>query len=322
MPARGVAHNFLRAMACLQLAIQLYPDTLLGTYRVHMKTACNITHNFHYLSGRGDPWMGAGYYSTYNCFRQHAWLDAFYTALRGRIRTKDWYVIDIGGNLGQEPILAAMHHFHTYTFEPFPENVESLNFNAAMNCAHERVTAIVKGTSSSVGTLCFKEKSSARIRVSHAGTSVKMGKRLAATAKCRLLLNLTTLDIELTESFDAQRKPLLLKIDNEGSELATLQGASTLLATQPPLVVIFESITRLGTYKPCVALLHEHGYSVFSVSASDSYFAPGETPIHAGFKEQVKTAASLDVYAVHMPTLRTRPEFSKLLGDMPFPGVI
>ena len=30
-------------------------------------------------------------------------------------------------------ILAAMHHFHTYTFEPFPENVESLNFNAAMN---------------------------------------------------------------------------------------------------------------------------------------------------------------------------------------------
>ena len=120
-------------MACLQLANQLYPDALLGTYRVHMKTACNITHNFHYLSGRGDTWIGTGYYSTYNCFRQHAWLDAFYTALRGRIRTKDWYVIDVGGNLGQEPILAAMHHFHTYTFEPFPENVESLNFNAAMN---------------------------------------------------------------------------------------------------------------------------------------------------------------------------------------------
>ena len=171
-----------------------------------------------------------------------------------------------------------------------------------------------------MGTLCFKEKSNARI--SHAATSVQMGKRLAATANCRLLLNLTTLDIELTESFDAKRKPLLLKIDNEGSELATLQGASTLLATQPPLIVIFESITGLGTYKPCVALLHEHGYSVFSVSASDSYFAPGETPIHAGFKEQVKTAVSLDVYAVHMPTLRTQPALSGLLGDMPSSGVI
>merc|ERR1712194_493140 len=75
----------------------------------------------------------------YNCFRQHAGLDAFYTALRGRIRTKDWYVIDVGGNLGQEPNTcghAPLPHIH---IRAVPGECGELELQCSHE-PHERVT--------------------------------------------------------------------------------------------------------------------------------------------------------------------------------------
>jgi hypothetical protein len=125
----------------------------------------------------------------------------------------------VGGNLGQEPIIAGLHGLKTFTFEPFPVNVASLEFNSMLNCAHDYVTIIGQGTSDVPGTTCFTDSPSSTI--SFAGTSVKRTSPRAGAGGARrsvdkqTCLDLTTLDAELEHSFDADRRPLLLKIDNE-----------------------------------------------------------------------------------------------------------
>lgn len=141
-----------------------------------------------------------------------------------RVSHKCRYVLDVGGNLGQEPIIAGQHGLRTFTFEPFPSNVASLEFNSMLNCVHHHVKITGQATSDTPGVMCFDKPPSSTI--SNAGTPVKRssldaGSRGGAPApsasarSTRLCLNLTTLDVELERSFDPDRRPLLLKIDNE-----------------------------------------------------------------------------------------------------------
>ena len=78
-------------------------------------------------------------------------------------------------------------------------------------------------------------------------------------------MNITTLDATLT----TDERPLILKLDNEGSEVATLRGARRLLAERPPLVIILEWIPGyLQDATELVALLSD--YDLFPLARHDS----------------------------------------------------
>ena len=209
----------------------MYPEALTGKVRVYMPSLCKMTHPLHWLTGAGDSfWVTSKAYSHALCIKQHAWLDAFYTALRGRLDPTEWYVLDVGGSMGKEPIVAAKHGYHAYTFEPFLSNIVTLKFNAAINCVHELVTPTTKGTARAQGGSCRFNKDAAHSGMSFAGTQVSVD-RTPHAKSTEQRIGLTSMDDELRETFDARKRPLLWKIDNQGSELATLEGAKTLLST-------------------------------------------------------------------------------------------
>lgn len=237
-------------------------------------------------------------------------------------------MLDVGGNLGQEPIIAAQHGLKTFTFEPFPLNVASLEFNSMINCAHEHVNIISKGTSDEPGVMCFDRSPSSPI--SFAGFAVKRSLPHAAlhrgarapsepahtsSSTTRMCLNLTTLDVELERSFDPGRRPLLLKIDNEGSELATLKGAHTLLSTRPPPIVIFEAMKISRSHDACVALLRGYGYEIYSTMQADAMMLnvddePKMTPTYRENGNYLEY--SVDVIMIHLASFR-QPAWRSIL---------
>ena len=299
-----------RAAGCSPLwtANQLYPGLLRGKLRTLMGTSCNMTHSTHsfqYLSGAGDTWTSLAGYNQYSCLKQHAWLDAFYTALQGRINKDEWYVIDVGGNMGQEPIIAGLNGLVSYTFEPFPSNVKTLKYNAALNCVHDMVHVRQYGTSHQPGISCFKPSNANRRyeTLSNAGQQVKAG---GQGGTC---LNLTSLDAELDHTFDKQRKPLLLKADCEGNEFDTFMGAAKLLETAPPLVITFE-VGDEKLLSRIVPLLEQRGYGLYSQWAADSHCDKAplcKTPLVGGsYFEALPTQKFMEVIAIHLKSSHDR----------------
>ena len=244
----------------------------------------------------------------------------------------------VGGNMGQEPILAALHGFECVTFEPFPSNVETIRFNAAFNCVHPRVRVIPKGTAASPGEWCMTKNSldaASRTGSSFAGTSVRAaaaGRKVAQHDPSLPCLQLSTLDKELVHSMQTEGwRPLLLKIDNEGNELSTLRGAAKLLKLFPPPVIAFEWIVhyrdqakdrQLGTAtEELHALLKAHGYGIYASWNGDATIPPHATPLHADYytfapniTEATGNANVREVLAVHLPTFQ-QPSWRGIFRD-------
>lgn len=83
----------------LQTAKQLFPQVMTGKRRTLLTFSCaRLTEPFDWLSGAGDTlWTQNGSkYSEHVCGLQIAWLDAFYTAVRARLRgdVSNWRVLD------------------------------------------------------------------------------------------------------------------------------------------------------------------------------------------------------------------------------------
>lgn len=298
---------------------ELFPEVMAAErLRTHMKSACNFTFQVHWLTGAGDTfWVNSRSetYGAYHCIKLHAWMGGFYQAVAALSEHNhdEWYVLDVGGNLGQEPIIAAMHGYTTYTFEPFPSNVAAIKFNAAMNCVHDRVIPIAKGTSNAAGFSDVKVDADINGR-SFASTGVR------ARANRTSGLELTTLDLELKKQvIDQRKRPLLLKIDNEGNEEATFEGARNLLASRPPPVIIFE--TRASYMGKCMSILKEFGYAVYSVMLGDSTLSAEAAPtrqLAASYFEEFNIANTSrlslsDIIVVHVPTFR-QPRWHGILS--------
>lgn len=284
-------------------ADRMYPSLLHGRLRTLFASTCNTTHKFYYVSGAGDTWTTMGKYGYYGCSKQWAWLDAFYRAIGGRLNQDHWAVLDVGGNLGQEPIIAGLHGYHSYTFEPFSFNQDSLRFNAALNCVHDRVHVINMGASDKPGSACFSTNPK-KNGISNAGTGVERG------GHGRSCINMTSLDVASETIFDELRKPLLLKIDCEGQEENALAGAHELLSSTPPVVITMEVIHPKKRLAGFVAKLRAYGYAIYSKwhadSASPGCASQGSTECQAmtaHYWEDVTDGQPIDIVAVHVATV-------------------
>jgi FkbM family methyltransferase len=297
MLLQGVAAQRQEACTPLLTAEQLYPLFLKGRLRTLLATTCNSTYKLYYLSGGGDQWA-VSKFGLYACLKQFAWIDGFYASTRARLNPNEWSVLDVGGNLGQEPIIAGMHGYKAYTFEPFQFNVESLRFNAALNCVHDRVHVINMGATDQPGSACF-ETPPAKNEFSNAGTGVKRG------GQGRFCINMSSLDVAIATTFDAARKPLLLKIDCEGNEESTLKGSHQLLSNSPPVVILMEVINRKKRLPGIAATLQRYGYGIYSSWKGDSTMDCNQhcKPMSPRYWENDESGV-VEIVAVHLRTVQ------------------
>lgn len=181
-------------------------------------------------------------------------------------------VVDVGANIGQESIISASFGHRAVAFEPFADTLHTARFNARVNCVPDTITWVNVGTSDKLGRSCGAAFATDN---SHAGIGV-----FANDIEVGDCVNITTLDATLT----TDERPLILKLDNEGSEVATLRGARGLLAERPPLIIILEWILGYGQdATELVALLSD--YELFPLARHDSSVLSEKYHVHDVLRE-------------------------------------
>jgi len=167
--------------------------------------------------------------------------------------------VDVGANVGTYSLIAASivgERGRVLAFEPVPDTRAQLERNVALNKVPQ-LEIVPKGLGAEPGQTTLHVVPGASGLSSryhdHGGTAVEV--------------DVTTLDL----TFEGAAPPALIKIDVEGMELEVLKGATGLLRSDnPPLVVLEAQNTHLraaGTsYSEVCAFLAEHGgYEIFAL---------------------------------------------------------
>ena len=141
------------------------------------------------------------------------------------LRKNDLFV-DIGANVGSYTILACQSiGAKGYTFEPIPITFKKLMNNIYLNNLNEKVIAVNKALGDKSDKIYFTEDENCMNHV--------VSKNEICNNKIEV--EISTLDIELNNNI-----PFLIKIDVEGYETPTLQGANKILQNEQLKVVIME----------------------------------------------------------------------------------
>jgi FkbM family methyltransferase len=139
-------------------------------------------------------------------------------------------MVDVGANFGYHALLGAScvgAAGHVYAFEPVPSNCRLLMRHIGLNNFRDRVTVIPKAASDSEGNI--------ELHGIVDGVSVAAGMHKNTSLGTTIKVSATTLDKSLAH----RPKPIrLIKIDVEGAEQLVLRGATTILATDRPLLVV------------------------------------------------------------------------------------
>lgn len=162
-----------------------------------------------------------------------------------------WTIIDIGAGLGDFTVHAARQNpqGHVYAYEPFPESVELLKHNLALNnMTQAEVQAVAVAGQS--GTLTLNVGSEEAVQHS---TTLSGAHTIEVTA------------VTLAQIFAAHALPCcdLLKLDVEGAEYGILLTAdASLLRKIKRIVLEYHDNTPAGRHEVLSNFLTERGFSV------------------------------------------------------------
>jgi FkbM family methyltransferase len=206
-------------------------------------------------------------------YRYGPYVDPDFDILRRFLRPGDVFV-DCGANLGQFTLTAARLVGPTgivVAYEPSPHTYASLRRNVDANgFANVQLHQLALGARSSVATFVAMPDSGGLSSFAPAEPSLGTVVDVAVVA----------LDDELDDGL--RRRVALVKIDVEGAELQLLAGASSLLTSQRPPVLIEiedEHLRRQGGSAVEVAeFLGDLGYDECSRSAT----SPNVLYVHPG----------------------------------------
>jgi FkbM family methyltransferase len=157
---------------------------------------------------------------------------------------------DVGANVGFFAVLAARllnPQDSVICFEPVPENVSQINYNARLNnFSNVSVLGVALGRNERTESFYTSNEPTW-------GNLASVG-RLPAENSGEITVTVRTLD----SVRDANRlpPPALIKIDVEGAEAEVLQGAASTIRNCDPILVI----ELHGTNDPVSDLLEELGY--------------------------------------------------------------
>lgn len=163
--------------------------------------------------------------------------------------------VDVGANLGYYTVLIARRFpsLRVVAFEPDRRNWAQLHANLLINGLLTRVETHPVALTARPGNLPFEaypDSSSGQSRVS-ASASVEVR------------------GVRLDDVMPPTTRPIALKIDIEGHELAALQGMTTLLRQSVVLVQVEAFPDSLPAVR---TLLHEHGFAAVHRIGDDHFF--------------------------------------------------
>lgn len=170
---------------------------------------------------------------------------------------------DIGANIGlmSVPVLQKCDSCSVVSFEPSPNTLELLKRTAKESSYSDRWCVLGKAVGSEVGSLDFCIASAEL----GAFDGFKDTKRAGATRK--ITVPVTTLDTE----WEAMGRPAvsLIKIDVEGAELASLEGAITCIENERPNILLEWTLLNLEAYnrqpENLLTVAERLGYQVYSL---------------------------------------------------------
>ncbi|MEI6429389.1 MAG: FkbM family methyltransferase [Pseudanabaena sp. ELA607] len=185
---------------------------------------------------------------------------------------------DVGANIGlmSIPILYRDNSCRVVSFEPSPNTLDFLNRTAESSNFSDRWTIVGKAAGSQVGTLDFFIASPDM----GAYDGFKDTKR--ENTNNRIQVPVTTIDIE----WEALGKPpvSVIKIDVEGAELLTLEGAVNCIEKEKPYVLLEWNAENLKAYnystESLLIFAEQHNYQVCSLPDLIPIFDPELLKIH------------------------------------------
>lgn len=191
-----------------------YPDGSIVTIRNGYLAGCRWQRSHRYVSGY---WLGIYELPIQECLvRELKGGDVFY---------------DIGANAGFFTVLGSRcvaPEGRVFSFEPLPENVRSiraqLGLNHAGNCTV--IDAAVTDCGGTAGFCEGRDTSTAHLKQENGGG----GGVSTMSVRC----------ITLDDFTQTAPVPDFIKMDIEGAELAALQGAERLLASESPPKMLME----------------------------------------------------------------------------------
>jgi len=168
------------------------------------------------------------------------------------LRERDLFV-DIGANIGSYTILASsVIGSKTVCFEPVPSTYERLMAHIRINNLESQVVPLNTALGNSKGEIYFSSDQNCMNHVIADGEKVKN----------KIIVNVSILDDELKEC------PFLIKIDVEGYEKPTLEGAKNILANNKLCCVIMElngSGDRYGyDESKILGMMFDYGFKAYS----------------------------------------------------------
>ncbi len=178
------------------------------------------------------------------------------------VRSNSTY-FDVGANIGlmSIPILSRNTSCRVVSFEPSPNTLDFLKRTAESSEFSARWTVLGKAAGSQVGTLDFFIASPDM----GAYDGFKDTKRENTNNQIQVLV--TTLDVE----WEALGKPAVsvIKIDVEGAEILTLNGAINCLKKEKPYILVEWNATNLKAYgfssESLLVFAETHSYQVCSL---------------------------------------------------------
>ena len=137
--------------------------------------------------------------------------------------------VDCGANLGWYSVVAATLGAQVVAFEPLPANAALLRSNVARNALNDRVEIheLALGSEAPRGVLRLSADNQGDHRL------IPDGIRAEPTSRRELIVEMGTLDSVL-----AGRRPTVIKIDTQGSEVAILRGGRSSWSEGNPVIVL------------------------------------------------------------------------------------
>lgn len=183
---------------------------------------------------------------------------------------KDFIFWDIGSNIGQYSIYAALTHdkCHTISFEPSTSNLRVLSRNISINNLHDRIDIYSLPLSDSWGGfLLMNEKNFDEGRAQNSfGESIDFqGKGFSPKNKYKL----ASMNIEKLINEKVLKMPNYIKIDVDGIELQILKGAKNVLESGEIRSISIEiNEARSQQFEEIKNLLEKNKYAIDSKGRS------------------------------------------------------
>lgn len=172
------------------------------------------------------------------------------------------HVFDVGANVGYFALLEANilgERGHIYAIEAAPDNAERLERNISLNeYTQIKVLQIALGESRTTKELCIKDKSN-----QHHISDVKNEGAESETVNVEMY----PLDEIIAENPIQKQDPVIIRMDIEGYEGFTFEGATRFLASDRPAYIFVELHPReYNPHKKVVNALKNNGFEVEYIS--------------------------------------------------------